>query len=1120
MVDVAAWLGALGLAKYAQAFADHEIDGDALRHLTDEDLRELGLPVGPRRKILAALVDLATHPAPDGAAPEAKTVAVAAQAERRQLTVMFVDLVGSTELSLKLDPEELRDLSRGYGDAVSREVGRYGGHVAKYMGDGVLVYFGYPQAHEDDAVRAIYAGLAVTRAVKRLGKRMLDALGGRLRARVGVATGLVVGDLVGTEGSETGAVTGETPNLAFRLQEAAGSGRVVVSERTRQLAGDAFTYEEPEERKLKGFPDPARLWRVLGPSGAESRFEALHGRWLTPLVGREHELALLLERWRQVKEGEGQVVLLSGEAGIGKSRITEALRERVLTDEHVRIRLQCSPYHVNSVLFPVIEHLERAARFERDDPHGTKLDKLEALIGLDGTIIAEVAALFAALLSIPTGDRYPPLAMSPERQKERTLAALADQVGGLAAATPVLIIVEDIHWVDPTTLELLDLLVTRIEDLRSYMVMTTRPEFVSPWPGRPHVTTLSLNRLSKRQGALMVEGVTGGKTLPPEVMEQVVARTDGVPLFVEELTRMVMESGLLREEAGGYVLDGPLPPLAIPATLHDSLMARLDRLAPAKEVAQTAAAIGRTFSHDLLATVAAMDEDKLIQALGQLVDAGLLFRQGTPPAATYTFKHALVQSAAYESLLKSQRQRFHAAIAEAMATRFADMAVTAPELVAHHYAEAGLTDRAVPLWIAATALAADRSANAEAVAHARRGLDCVGGLPAGPGRDRAELELLTLLGPALRIIDGYASPASIAAYDRATALTDRVNDPTLRFHTLFGRILIHIIRADHRMGLDLALQSADAARAADDVELRLQAHRLVGAAHYFRGFQPVVLREAEAAGALYDPARHRLLASRYSFDPLAVLRAYASLALWLLGYPRRAAAEAQRAMEVALATEHTHTIGMTQAFPIWRGVMARDWEGVMADAPAAIDFCARDRLPVWMSFSRVHFGMAKSALGFAEGAKEAETGVAEWQAMGHMICATHMNGLVAATRTAVGDWDESFRRLNLAFATADAGHEHYWLAELQRQRGALILDSGRGSVAEAEASFAMALETARAQQTRSLELRAAMSLARLWADRGERRRAHGLLAPVYGWFTEGLETRDLIEAKALLEGLS
>jgi predicted ATPase len=567
------------------------------------------------------------------------------------------------------------------------------------MGDGVLVYFGYPQAHEDDAVRAIYAGLAVVRAVKHLGKQMLAGHGGRLRGRVGVATGVVVvGDLVGTEGFEAGAVTGETPNLAYRLQEVAGSGRVVVAERTRALAGEAFKYEEPEQRKLKGFPDPIKLWRVLGPSGAESRFEALHGRWLTPLVGREHEIALLMERWRQAKEGEGQVVLVSGEAGIGKSRITEVLRERIIADEHLRIRLQCSPYHTNSALYPIIQHLERAAGFERDDTPKAKLDKLEAMIGQATTAVIATAALLAPLLSIPTGERYPPLGITPERQKERTLAALTDQVIGLADSKPVLMIVEDVHWSDPTTLESVDLTIARVETSRVLLVVTFRPEFQPAWLGRSHVTSVSLNRLSKRQGAEMVDGVTRGRALPPAVLDQVIVRTDGVPLFVEELTRMVVESGMLKEEGGRFVLEGPLPPMAIPSTLQDSLMARLDRLAPAKEVAQTAAVIGRTFSHELLSAVVGMDPAKLDVALDQLVHSGLVFRQGIGAEARFTFKHALVQDAAYQSMLKSQRQRLHARIGHELEAKLGTVTEAVPEMVAQHYAAAEMHESAIYWW--------------------------------------------------------------------------------------------------------------------------------------------------------------------------------------------------------------------------------------------------------------------------------------------------------------------------------------------------------------------------------------------------------------------------------------
>ncbi len=1121
MADVSLWLGRLGLEKYAKAFADNDIDLDVLPDLTDADLERLGFTLGHRKKLLKAIAALKAGNDAQTAAPELPRIgAPPAQAERRQLTVMFVDLVGSTELSLKLDPEELRELLRGYQDTLGREVARFGGHVAKYMGDGVLVYFGYPRAHEDDAVRAIYAGLAVVRAVKRLGMRMLEAHGGRLRARIGVATGVVViGDLVGAEGSEAGAVTGETPNLAFRLQEAAGSGRVVVAERTRALAGDAFSYEEPEERKLKGFPEATKLWRVLGPSGAESRFEALHGRWLTPLVGREHELALLLDRWHQARDGDGQVVLIAGEAGIGKSRITEVLRERIMADDHVQLRFQCSPYHTNSALFPVIEHLERAAGFEREDASETKLDKLENLIGQAGAAVNEVAPLFAELLSVPTGNRYPSLVMSPERQKERTLAALADQVAGLARSKPVLMIVEDAHWIDPTTLESVDLAIARAETQRLLVVVTFRPEFIAKWVGRPNVTLITMNRLSKRQGATMVAGITGGRALPPEVLDQVVARTDGVPLFVEELTRMVVESGLLREEAGRYVLDGPLPPLAIPATLHDSLMARLDRFAPAKEVAQAAAAIGRTFGHELLAAVLTRDEADLSVALDQLVDSGLVFRQGSGAEASYTFKHALVQDAAHQSLLKSQRQRLHARIASVLEKQFSDQAAAAPEVVAQHYAEAGISESAIAWWTRAANHALEHSANIEATKHFRSGLAILDRV-AENERPEKELILQIGLGSALTAIEGYSAPATGAAYQRARELCIELGDKKRLFPVLYALWNFENVAGRHTMAKRIASEMLELTNPHGDMGPRLAAHSALGTTFAFLGSWSDAKNNLDACIELYDPEKHLGLKFEYAEDPGVGAYVFRSLCLCSLGFSDQAVESSSRAVRLADQVSHANTSGFALGMLTWLHYFLGDPKAVLATAEKAIAFAKDAGLPVWGALPRVYRGWALSRLGSAdEGIDETRRGIDGWRAAGAEVSMGCMHAALGDAYYVAGRYDDALREIEEGIRFVEDRQEGLWEAELYRLKGEVLLAQNADHIAEAEKCFGRALEIARDQSAKSLELRAATSLARLWAGRGERHRAHDLLAPVYSWLTEGFGTRDLIEAKALLDAL-
>jgi len=690
MKGIAEWLASIGLGEYAQRFAENAIDLSVVRDLTEQDLKDLGVLLGHRRKILRALLELeGAAPAPTGTAAEP---VLRDKAERRHLTVMICDLVGSTALSGRLDPEDMRAVIDAYHAACARITLTYDGFLAEFRGDGILAYFGYPLAHEDDAERTVRAGLDIIAAVARLETRAAEPLA----VRIGIATGVVViGDLSREGALREHAVVGETPNLAARVQALAEPGTIVVAASTRRLLGDLFRLRELGRHEVKGIAEPIAAWAVEGVSDSESRFEAVHVAGVTDLIGREHEIDFLLERKRLAWKGEGQVVLISGEPGIGKSRLAAALVERIVGEAHTRLRYQCSPYHTNSTLRPFIAQLERAAEFKADDTSEQRLDKLEALLAISGSPFEPVAPLFAALLSIPFGERYPPLALSPTQQCRRTLTALLDQFEGLARKQPILLSFEDAQWADTTSLELLDLTIERIRQLPVLAVFTFRPEFEPAWVGLPNVGTLTLGRLDRNDVESMVARVTGGRVLPAEVMKQIVAKTDGNPLFVEELTKTVLEAGILVEEANGYRLDGPLPPLAIPATLQDSLMARLDRLAPVREIGQIAAAIGREFSYSLLRVSVGCDEPALKNALAQLEQAELVFRRGEPPEAVYSFKHALVRDVAYESLLKSRRQQLHSQIARALEESFADIVASQPEIVARHFTQAGLVESAI-----------------------------------------------------------------------------------------------------------------------------------------------------------------------------------------------------------------------------------------------------------------------------------------------------------------------------------------------------------------------------------------------------------------------------------------
>ena len=717
--DVNEWLEELGLGQYADAFEENAIDAEVLPELTDLDLEKMGVKLGHRKKLLKAIsafeptggVHTPAVPIAEKDPPPAT-----GEAERRQLTVMFCDLVGSTALSQRLDPEDLREINRAYQDACKAAIERYEGYVARYMGDGVLAYFGYPQAHEDDAERAIHAGLSVIDSVTALRDEKME-----LAVRVGVATGpVVVGDLIGEGASQESAVVGETPNLAARLQALAAKNTVVIGPGTHDLTGGRFEYEDLSEQTLKGIAEPVRAWRVKDKRDQGSRFETVHAENISPMVGRDEELEILYRRWQRAAEGEGQVVLISGEAGIGKSRLSRSIRERISNQPHATLSYQCSPFHVNSTLHAIISHLERGAKFAGGDSNDQKLDKLEALMSAAGQTDHKAMALFASLLSLTAEERYGPLVGTAPQLKDLTLAALLERIEHLASEQCILMVFEDVHWIDPTTLDLLDLLdllINRVVDARVLVILTHRPEFEGTWVGEAHVTTITLNKLAPRNCTSLVSSITGGRALPDEVLEEIVDKTNGVPLFIEELTKTIIESGMLRAEDERFVLERPLVSLAIPATLRDSLMARLDRLAAVKDIAQIGAVIGREFDHELIREVAGISDNELNAALKKLSDAGLVFRRGTPPYATYLFKHALVQDTAYESLLKSRRQQLHGKIASTLEISFPTLVENQPELAAHHFFEADLTVQAVKYWRQAGLLAGQRSAVSEAISH-------------------------------------------------------------------------------------------------------------------------------------------------------------------------------------------------------------------------------------------------------------------------------------------------------------------------------------------------------------------------------------------------------------------
>jgi class 3 adenylate cyclase/predicted ATPase len=1123
-VDVGAWLRGLGLERYEQAFRDNDVDGEILRELTGEDLIAMGVAsVGHRRKLLQAIAVLksgsitdTTHDEEESDAqpqPGAATSAPSA-AERRQLTVMFVDLVGSTELSARLDPEDLGALMRAYQNAVAGEVAHLEGHVAKYMGDGVLAYFGWPRAHEDEAERAVRAAIAIQGAVARL------TAPEPLSVRIGIATGLVVvGELIGEGAAREESVVGETPNLAARLQGLAEPGGVVISQATRRLVGGLFALADLGPRRLKGFAEPLAAWRVEGEGRAEGRFEALHGERLTPLVGREHELGILLERWGWAKGGDGQVVLLAGEPGIGKSRMIRALREHLGDETYAPLSHYCSPYHTNSALYPVIGLLEREARLDRDEPPEEQLARIEALLSRWSDGLDEVVPLLAALLGVPTGERYPPLTLTPEVRKRRTLQALVDQLAGLAVQQPVLALYEDAHWIDPSTLEFLCLVIERIRQLPVLVLITFRPQFQPPWSGQAHVTTLTMSRLGRRQGADLVARVTGEKPLPAEIVDQIVARTDGVPLFVEELTKTVLESGLLADAGDHYELSGPLPLLAIPTTLHDSLMARLDRLASVKEVAQIGAVIGREFSHELLAAISPVPEDKLSEALNQLVASELVFRRGAPPDATYSFKHALVQDAAYQSLPRSRRQQLHGRIACVLEERLLEAEDAQPELLAHHCTEAGLSEKAVKYWYQAGRLASERSALAEAIGHFRKGLELLATLPDPSAGVEREIDLQIALGGALISAKGHAAPETGRAYARAHELCRQVGDLGRLSPLLFGQWVFHMVRAEHAAAQGIAEELLRSAEREGDAAV-LVSHRVAGIGSLWRGELVEAREHLERTLALYDPERHRSLASVYAYDLRLAGLAGLAFALFQLGYPEQAVARCREAVDDAEWLSHPAGLAYSLFHACMLDQIRREIPGVRQRAAALVALSAEHGFALWQAAGVAFDGWALAERGrAAEGIARIESGLDSYRATGAGLFVPYFLGILGTAHGAAGRVAEGQRLLADALDAVRASGECWFGPELHRLNGELLSLAGRDR-GTAEACFLSAMAVAREQAAKLWELRAATSLARLWAEQGRRTEALDLLAPIYAWFTEGFDTADLKGAEALLDELA
>jgi class 3 adenylate cyclase/tetratricopeptide (TPR) repeat protein len=1122
------WLAEIGLGRYDTVFAADGIDFDVIRSLSDADLRELGLTLGDRKRLLQAVARLDEQQVIDHVTPlvEPTTAAsgslgedaaVSRGGERRQLTVMFCDLVGSTAMSEKLDPEELRSLLHAYRIHCGEVIARYDGFVARYVGDGILTYFGWPTAHEEDAERAVRAALEIVHTIKRASPTE------DLSVRIGIATGpVVVGEPAGT-GDQSKLAVGSTPNLAARLQALAVADQIVIAASTRRLAGNAFELTDLGEHDLKGIAEPVHAWRVERARETESRFDANRGGGaLTPLVGRNEELELLLRHWSQANDGEGQVVLLSGEAGIGKSRILSALRERLEVQGVQALRFQCSPYYANSAFWPIIDNFERILTFSRDETADAKLDKLEALIVTHYSRPFADVRFVASILSIPCEQRYGALPMTPQKHKDETLRSLVDLVEASARRQPSVMLFEDAHWADPTTLEVLDLLIDRVKTVPLLMVLTHRPEFQSRWSGQGHVGALNLSKLTRTQSVAMVSALAGGKALPVALLEQILTRTDGVPLFVEELTKSILESGELTEAGDHYEIVGSARSVTIPVTLRDSLMARLDRFMPVKEIAQIGAAIGREFSHELIAAVAPMPAAQLVDALQQLTASGLAFRRGTPPDAVYTFKHALVQDAAYDSLLKSRRQELHGKIAHVIEQRFPNVKTTEPEVLAHHLTEAGLSDAAIPFWQAAGELALRRLALAEAIAHLNQGLELVSTMPQSSQRDTSELEIRSLLGTAWMALNGWFTPEVWTSLRPALALAKSLERHDALLTILWGLTLHVLTQGRIAESLPWAQEMLTVAAATGDADLLIAGHALTSGCYFWSGDYIKAVEHADKVHDLYDDRKHRHLADLIVNDPKTMAGVWASISTWILGYPDRAARLNDEKDTHARRRGHPFDFG----WALILGPHEFDHRGDIADLFRRAEECKRlgheNSIP-YISEIMAPTGYCQALLQAgrpAEAIPIFRASHAAYEAGAGKVRVPVTKGFLAEALALTGDLENAARLLEEAIAQIErpGWEERQFYAEILRLKGWVL--SLKGDLEGAERNFLASLDWARRQQAKSWELRTSTSLARLWQSQGKRQDAYELLAPVYGWFTEGFDTKDLQDAKALLDGLA
>ncbi len=1106
--DLAEWLGSHDLSQYAQTFSDNNIDFSVLPDLTENDLKNIGISsLGHRKKLLKAIRDLVRKPigttnvvsAASGGGP---SLTQPRETEFRQVTVVFSDLVGSTQLSENLDPEDLQELIGAYRRECSEAIKRYGGEVAQYFGDGVMAIWGYPNARENDAGSAIHAALEIVSAVPRISGAV------NLSCRVGICSGPAVVGEIG-DGGGVDAV-GEALNIAARLQTLATPNTVLISESTRRLVSAAFYFQDLGFRELKGVTEPLQVYCVLSAKTTASRFEAAHTDALTPLIGRSGELGLLLDRWQKAKEGDGQIVFLSGIPGVGKSRLLHEIKSHIQAEPHTLLYHQGSPYHAQSAFAPVIVQIEQAAKLTKHDADAERLSKLEGYLPHLPDRSIEPVLLIARLLSIPTGNCLELSGLSPQQIKNKTISVLIDAITAFSVQHPTLCIFEDAHWLDPSTLELLELISTRIDRARVLLVVSCRPEFRPAWINYANTTTLSLNRLSQTEGTALIQNLLKGENLPQSLLDKILQKADGVPLFIEELTSSLLNT----TSRGGGERRGHLTSPRVPDTLSDALMERLDRVAPSRHLAQVAAVIGREFSFDLLSIASQVDEGDILSALSLLERADIVSRVEIWPGVRFAFKHALLRDAIYDSMLKSKRQHIHADIAAALEQHLSDLAESQPEVLAHHYQEAANHEQAIHYWFKSGQRALAQSANVEAIANFRKALQLLTAQPETPERVKQTIDIQLAMGIPLIAVKGYASAETREAFSQARTLCLRTGNISSYFQALFGLWGHSWMCGKNDEALHMADEFLARAKELSDPVPLMVAHRALGSTLLTIGDFQSSANHFQETIKLSSGAEKQPLYNLYMVEPQAASLLLQSWDLWFLGYPDQSLSRVSEALALAHDLGHPYTVAfahyMTSVVHLLRGDARRAFES----AEKCYEISKEQRFSLYVILSRISRGRALGELGrLAEGRAEVASGIDEARRNGIGFMLPMMDSWLADMHAKAGENDRALSIVEEVLDNIGEVTGRSWEAELHRQRAQFLLAINPLKVMEAESYLGKSVEVARGQCAKSLELRAVTFLAELWQAHGRADDARALLGPICSWFDEGAETADLRHAR-------